>query len=129
MQLEVLEVNGVELLQEAVVSQELLEVGSTSQEIIELGIQGPPGPQGVQGPVGPQGAPGEVVAGTGDLKYLHEQASAADTWTITHGLGKFPSVTVVDSANDECEGSVNYISANQLVVTFSSAFSGRAFLN
>jgi hypothetical protein len=41
-QLETLEVNGVELLQETVVSQELLEVGT----------QGPPGPRG---PIGPSG--------------------------------------------------------------------------
>lgn len=52
MQLEVLEVNGVELLQETVVSQELLEVGSTEQELLEVGTQGPPGPRG---PIGPSG--------------------------------------------------------------------------
>ncbi len=50
--LEVLEVNGVELLQEAVVSQELLEVGSIEQELLEVGTQGPPGPRG---PIGPSG--------------------------------------------------------------------------
>lgn len=58
MQLEVLEVNGIELLQEAVVSQELLEVGSTEQELLEVGIQGPPGPTGPMGPVGPVGDAG-----------------------------------------------------------------------
>ena len=52
MQLEVLEVNGVELLQEAVVSQELLEVGSAEQELLEVGTQGPPGPRGPAGPAG-----------------------------------------------------------------------------
>ena len=55
MQLEVLEVNGVELLQEAVVSQELLEVGSATHELLEVAIPGPPGPTGPQGPAGPIG--------------------------------------------------------------------------
>lgn len=131
MQLEVLEVNGVELLQEAVISQELLEVGSTEQELLEVGEQGPPGPPGATGPAGPVGPTGpQGPAGAGsDLSYAHEQASASDLWTIVHNLGKYPSVTVVDSANDECEGSVNHISPNQLVISFSAAFSGRAFLN
>lgn len=64
-----------------------------------------------------------------DANYLHEQAIASDTWTINHLLGKYPSVTIVDSAGDEVEGNVNHISTNQVVVTFSAAFSGRAFLN
>lgn len=76
---------------------------------------------------GPQGIPGE--ASGGDLSYLHEQASASATWTITHNLGKYPSVTVVDSAGDECEGNVNHVSLTQTVITFSAAFAGRAFLN
>lgn len=53
--IEVLEVNGVELLQEAVVSQELLEIGSAEQELLEVGTQGPPGPPGPQGDRGPIG--------------------------------------------------------------------------
>lgn len=57
--LEVLEVNGIELLQEAVVSQELLEVGSASHELLEVAEQGPPGPRG---PIGPSG--GNAVTAT-----------------------------------------------------------------
>lgn len=73
---------------------------------------------------------GQGPAGVGaDLNYLHNQAVASDTWTIVHNLAKYPSVTVVDSAGDEVEGSVNYISANQLTVTFSAPFSGKAYLN
>ncbi len=126
--LEVLEVNGIELLQEAVVSQELLEVGSASQELLEVAEQGPPGPQGIQGETGPQG-PAGPQGPIGDLNYIHEQTLASAVWSITHGLGKYPSVTVVDSANDECEGFVNYDGPNTCTVTFSAAFAGRAYLN
>lgn len=77
----------------------------------------------LKGQNGERGPPG------GDLNHVHEQAVAAATWTVNHGLGKFPSVTVVDSAGEECEGEVQHTSASQCVLTFSAAFSGRAFLN
>lgn len=75
------------------------------------------------------GAPGGTQPGTGDANYLHLQNTASAEWTINHNLGKYPSVTVVDSANDEVEGNINHISVNQLIVTFSAAFAGRAFIN
>lgn len=64
-----------------------------------------------------------------DKYYRHDQAAASDVWTITHSLDKYPSVTIVDSAGDEVEGSVNHISTSTLEVTFSAPFSGRAYLN
>lgn len=64
-----------------------------------------------------------------DASYEHIQAIAADTWVVNHNLNKFPSVTIVDSANDEVEGNVNHVSKTQLTITFSAAFSGKAFLN
>ena len=44
-------------------------------------------------------------------------------------LGKFPSVSVVDSANDEVIGEVTYIDTNSLTIKFTAAFSGKAYLN
>jgi hypothetical protein len=66
---------------------------------------------------------------TGGAFYRHDQTIAAAVWNITHSLGKYPSVVVVDSAYDVVEGSIQYISATQVRITFSSAFSGSAFLN
>jgi len=54
---------------------------------------------------------------------------ASDVWTITHNLGAYPSVTVVDSASTVVIGNVDYTNANILTITFSAAFSGCAFLN
>jgi hypothetical protein len=54
---------------------------------------------------------------------------ASDLWTITHNLGSYPSVTVVDSGNTVVIGEVDYTNANILTITFSAAFSGCAFLN
>jgi hypothetical protein len=68
-------------------------------------------------------------SGTGDSHYVFTQGVAAAVWTIPHGLGKFPNVFVQDSANSEWEGDVNYVSTNELKITFSAAFTGKAYLN
>ena len=70
----------------------------------------------------------------GDITYTHNQSSTSDTWTITHNLNRFPSVTVVDSAETIVYGTVVYNSANQLTITFfegssALAFQGKAYLN
>ena len=61
--------------------------------------------------------------------YVHTQAVPAASWSITHNLGKYPSVSIVDSANSEVIGEVVYNTNNQLTVSFSAAFSGKAYLN
>lgn len=64
-----------------------------------------------------------------DLSYIHDQIASSKTWIITHNLGKFPSVTVVDTANNVVVGSIEYISESQLIVSFTAEFSGKAYLN
>lgn len=78
----------------------------------------------IEGPQGPSGTPG-----TGDLSYTHNQSSPSATWTITHNLGKYPSVTIVDSAGTQLLGQVVHDSINQVTATFTTAFSGKAYLN
>lgn len=64
-----------------------------------------------------------------DQTYVHDQMTASDTWTINHNMGKYPSVSVVDSAGTVCEGAVTYIDNNTVVCHFNGAFSGFAYLN
>ena len=61
--------------------------------------------------------------------FVFTQAIPSATWSITHNLGKFPSVTVVDSAGSTVEGGIQYISNNEIEITFVGAFSGKAYLN
>lgn len=61
-------------------------------------------------------------------RYIHTQATPATTWTINHALGGYPTVSVVDSAKTVVYGEITYISTSQIVVNFSSAFSGYAYL-
>lgn len=48
---------------------------------------------------------------------------------ITHNLGKYPSVSVIDSAGDEVEGYVEYTGPNTLLIRFTGSFTGIATLN
>lgn len=64
-----------------------------------------------------------------DLNYIHNQSQPLDTWSITHNLNKYPSVTVIDSAGSTVEGTITYISNEEIKIEFSSPFSGKAILN
>lgn len=61
--------------------------------------------------------------------YVHNQSLPLIEWTIVHNMGKYPSVSVVDSANDEVIGEVSYIDTNSLTIKFTAQFSGKAYLN
>lgn len=64
-----------------------------------------------------------------DLSYVHHQDVASKTWTITHNLGKCPSVTIVTSSGDQVLADVHYTNLNIVELNFSAAFAGKAYLN
>ena len=102
----------------------VIEVASPEVEVvaeIQVGVIGPMGPPGADG------APG--ADGTGDLNYTHIQNSPSLVWNVSHGLGKFPSVTIVDSGGSEVEGFVQHLDNDNLTITLSYAVSGKAFVN
>jgi hypothetical protein len=65
----------------------------------------------------------------GDKTYAYPQDNASDVWVVTHNMNKYPSVSVVDSAGSTVVGDVLYDSLNQVTITFSAPFSGKAFFN
>lgn len=71
------------------------------------------------------------AGGTGgtDVAYVHNQIIAASVWNINHMLGKFPSVTIVDSAGSVVLGDIDYADNNNVTLSFTGAFSGKAYLN
>lgn len=87
------------------------------------GATGPPGTTGAQGPQGPPGATGV------DVTYIHTQSVLSATWTVTHNLGKYPSVMVVDSGDTVLIPNVTYLDLNQVSISFGAATSGKAYLN
>ena len=64
-----------------------------------------------------------------DKTFVYNQGTPSAVWTIQHNLGKFPSVTAVNSNNIQGFGEVQYIDSNNLTITFSAGFSGKAYLN
>lgn len=74
-------------------------------------------------------SPGSGAGAGGDASFVFTQGSPSATWNIVHGLGKNPSVTVVDTGGTEVIPSVLYIDVNTLTVTFGSPTSGKAYLN
>jgi hypothetical protein len=64
-----------------------------------------------------------------DKHYEFTQNTATSVWNITHNLNTYPSITVVDSAGNEVEGSVQFTSSNTITITFSAGFAGKAYLN
>lgn len=75
----------------------------------------------------------EYLAGAGwcrlAVAFEHVQAVPAVTWTVTHNLGRYPSVTVIDTGGNVVLTQVSHLSINQLQIDVSAAFSGRALLN
>ena len=71
----------------------------------------------------------EALAKSGDKSYVHVQSQAAKVWVIKHDLDKMPSVVVKDSAGNTVIGESEYVDKNTVILSFSGAFSGKAFLN
>jgi hypothetical protein len=65
----------------------------------------------------------------GPVSYVHNQATVSATWSIAHGLGWYPNVTVIDSAGTTVEGDITHTNSNLLTIHFSGAFTGVAYLS
>jgi len=65
----------------------------------------------------------------GSTTFEFDQGVPATTWDITHNLGKFPSITVIDTGNTVVFGEYDYVSNIRVILTFSAAFAGKAYLN
>lgn len=62
--------------------------------------------------------------------FVFEQGIPATEWVINHNLNKKPSVTVVDSADEEqIPDEKIYNTNNKVTLYFLSEFSGKAYLN
>lgn len=54
--------------------------------------------------------------------------SASTTWSIIHNLGRYPSVTLVDSAHSVMLADITYDNINTVTVEFAYATAGSAYL-
>lgn len=65
----------------------------------------------------------------GDKNFVFTQSTNANPWVVNHGLNKYPSVSVVNSANITVYGDVEYDSLNQVTITFNDPTNGKAYFN
>lgn len=100
--------------------------GGDSDIIIAPSTGGAPGAPGPAGPAGTDGADGADGTSGGFFRFV--QGTPAVQWVIDHGLPYPPNITVVDSGGNQVEGDPVYV-GNTVVVTFSAAFAGTAYLS
>jgi hypothetical protein len=71
-----------------------------------------------------------IVRELGWGSYTHTQSVASAIWTINHNLGYRPGgISVVDSAETQVIGDIEYVNDNILKITFNGGFSGKAYLS
>lgn len=95
---------------------EVTNSGTTSAAVLDFVIP--------KGDKGDQGDPGV----DGDKNYVMNFTNL-DFITVNHNLGKYPAVTVINSANDEVIGDIDYVDINTVTVTFIGSFSGKVTCN
>jgi len=70
-----------------------------------------------------------LSSGLADKTFEFTQGVPSTTWNIQHNLNKFPSITVIDTADTVVTGQYTYIDNNNVTLTFSAGFAGKAYLN
>jgi len=70
-----------------------------------------------------------TLSSAGAPTFIFTQNVPSTTWNIQHNLGKFPSITVIDTGDTVVTGEYNYTSNTNVTLTFSAAFAGKAYLN
>lgn len=64
-----------------------------------------------------------------DKHFVFEQNVSSTEWLIQHNLNKYPSITVMDSADNEIICDFKYIDLNTCVLIMNAPFKGKAYLN
>lgn len=71
-----------------------------------------------------------TLASASDKTQVFDITVPATVWDLNHTLSKYPSVTTVTGVNDnQVYGVTEYVSTSRVKITFSSAITGKAFLN
>lgn len=86
-----------------------------------VNITNPEGPPGPPGPAGPTGA---TSSG-----YQHVQGIPSTLWVISHNLGFFPNVTIIDTDQSELEADIFYIDLNTIQIVLPVALPGSAYMS
>ena len=73
------------------------------------------------------------LSSQGSSTFVFDQVVPKMVWgtngIVTHNLGKFPSITVIDTGGTVVTGEYIYIDTNNVILNFSAPFAGKAYLN
>lgn len=64
-----------------------------------------------------------------DARHEFTQSSPDTVWSITHNLGKKPSITIMDDSGNMLIPDITYVDDNTVRLTFNTPMSGVAYLN
>lgn len=67
----------------------------------------------------------QQATGLGSRRY---NFAAATTWTVTHNLQRYPTLTVLNDAGEKIEPDVDYVDQNEIVVTHGRDTAGSVVL-
>lgn len=67
--------------------------------------------------------------GGGSDSNFAQSFTNSSTVTVEHMLGKFPAVTIIDSAGDEVIGETVHMDNDSVTINFSAPFSGKVICN
>ena len=71
-----------------------------------------------------------TLASASDKTQVFNITNPATVWDLNHSLSKYPSITTVTGVNDnQVYGVAEYVSTSRVKITFSTAITGKAFLN
>lgn len=74
-----------------------------------------------------QGPPG--ISGASAGRMLYRQSSASSSWPITHSLGAYPQVQVLDESLAAMDPDIVHSSTTQIAVIFAQPTTGYAILS
>tara|TARA_R110002167_G_scaffold276336_1_gene482309 strand:+ start:947 stop:1522 length:576 start_codon:yes stop_codon:yes gene_type:complete len=120
-------------LRDSIISQDVYPLGTiltiAGTFKVDNAIQDSTGDPGTAGQVLSSTVTGTRWAAASSSTFTFTQALPAAVWTINHTLSKYPSITVVSTANQVVVGDASYTSTTQVVITFTAGFAGKAYLN
>ncbi|GIW61146.1 MAG: hypothetical protein KatS3mg087_2212 [Patescibacteria group bacterium] len=70
-----------------------------------------------------------IGGASNDKNFVYAQISPDTVWDITHGMGKYPSVQVVDSSSNVILPDIQFIDPNNIRLTFNTPTTGTVYLN
>lgn len=75
------------------------------------------------------GVVGSLQTVTQSTTFTFTQTTPAIVWDVVHDLNKYPSVTVVNTLGQVVQPDIDYVSMNEIKISFAFPYTGSVYLN